>query len=274
MQPDHRKGGMSVLIAGLLALGARPVWGDSGPTIIGGTSTGHGSTGSNSTQGPCIGAGVAGAAVAAVAPVPAYAFTGVVVGQPPMPPPPVPYVPDVIEVPPPRALQFPPARRAQRQLPRDPARSRKLLVLGDRLVRAGSLSHARDRYEQALRADPGSAQPRVRLAELAVIRGDYKEAADRLREAQAAEPGWLAFPDDIQGLWPEPRQFAAMLGRIESHLQAHPEDRDAWLVLGAQLHLSGRHDLASDVFLRLTDRPPGPLLTAFLNAARPVGRPR
>ena len=66
----------------------------------------------------------------------------------------------------------------------------------------------------------------------------------------------------------EPADFHRHLAHLESHLQAEPGDRDAWLVLGAQLFLSGRTRRAADVFLRLTDREPDSTLTAFLDASR------
>ena len=56
------------------------------------------------------------------------------------------------------------------------------------------------------------------------------------------------------------------IARLEAHLQAHPADRDAWLVLGAEWFLSGRTRKAADVFLRLSDRAPDPALAAFLAA--------
>ena len=45
-------------------------------------------------------------------------------------------------------------------------------------------------------------------------------------------------------------------------------DRDARLVLGAQLYLSGRTERAAEVLRDLTDRKPDPTLAAFLNASR------
>jgi cytochrome c-type biogenesis protein CcmH/NrfG len=154
----------------------------------------------------------------------------------------------------------------------DPQRAAQWLKMGDRHFRVKDLVRATTRYEQALRYDETSAAPRVRLAQVAIARGQYREAVMRLREAQAAEPGWLAFAEDVQGLFPEPADFAAMIGRLETHLQAHPEDRDAWLILGAQWFLSGRSQQAADAFARLTDRQPDSMLAAFLDAAKVVNR--
>ena len=73
---------------------------------------------------------------------------------------------------------------------------------------------------------------------------------------------------DIQSIYGEPGDFARHLARLESHLQVHPDDRDAWLVLGAEWYLSGRTARAADVFLRLYDpkRKPDIALSAFLHA--------
>jgi hypothetical protein len=165
----------------------------------------------------------------------------------------------------PPAVAAPAPARPRR---RDVERANEVMTFGDRLFRVGNLVKATERYEQAVRADPKAAAPRVRLAQVALRRGKYSEAADRLREAQAAEPGWLINATDVQALFGEPATFAKVLAQLESHLQAHPNDRDAWLVLGAELYLSGRTQRAADVFLRLTDRAPDETLAAFLDATK------
>lgn len=179
---------------------------------------------------------------------------------PPEPPEPVPVAP--IRPPAPALVPRPTARRA------DPERSAQLITLGDRHFRAKDLIRASNRYEQALTADPASGAPRARLAQVAVARRQYREAALRLHEAQAAEPGWLAWSDDVKGLYGEPAEFAALIGELETHLQAHPEDRDACLILGVELFLSGQTRQAADVLVRLTDRKPDRVLAALLDATR------
>jgi Tetratricopeptide repeat len=162
--------------------------------------------------------------------------------------------------------------------PGDPGRSGQLTTFGDRLFRAGNFRKAEDRYLQATRAAPGLAAPRVRLAQVALVRGRYADAADRFREAETAQPGWIVTAPDIQAMYGEPTEFAHYVARLESHLQTHPDDRDAWLVLGAQWFLSGRTTRAADVFKRLDDpnRKSDVALAAFLDASnqadqRPAG---
>ena len=172
-----------------------------------------------------------------------------------------PWLPPTNPMPAPVAVQAP--RR------KDATKSGQLVTLGDRLFRAGNLKRAEDRYGLAAKAAPDSAAPYVRLAQVAFVRGRYGEAADFLREALTADPGWLAKAPDIQSIYAEPGDFARQIARLESHLQANPADRDAWLVLGAEWFLSGRSRQANDVFLRLTDRKPDAALAAFLDAAQP-----
>ncbi len=161
-----------------------------------------------------------------------------------------------------------PVRRVKRV---DPVKAAQLLKFGDRLFRAGNLKRAGERYEQAVQADPALAAPRVGLAQVALVRGQFKESAEQIRAAVAAEPGWLAKAPDLQTVYAEPGDFVLQISRLESHLLVEPGDRDAWLVLGAQLYLSGQTRRASDVFVRLTDRNPEPALSVFLKATSPSG---
>lgn len=166
------------------------------------------------------------------------------------------------------AMERPAVSAAGRASRRDRERAEERVKVGDRLFRAKDYRRAAERYQQAVDADPGDARPYVRLAQLAVARGRYAEAADHLREAQAAQPGWQRRAGDVQNLFGDPADFDAVLNRLESHLQTHPDDRDAWLVLGAELYLTGRRDRAADVLLRLTDRDDDDgTLGGFLSAA-------
>jgi len=160
------------------------------------------------------------------------------------------------------------AHPATRPRTRDVSRAKELMELGDRLFRAGNFLRAAERYEQSVRADPDRAAPRARLAQVALVRGKYQDAANKLREAQTAEPGWLATAGDLRAIYPEPAEYARHVAKLEAHLQAEPEDRDGWLVLGALWYLSGRSQKAADVFLRLTDRREDPTLRAFLAATK------
>ncbi len=151
----------------------------------------------------------------------------------------------------------------------DPAKSTQLVTIGDRLFRAGNLKRASERFDQAVRADPDAAAPRVRLAQIALVRGQFKDSAEHLRAAIAADPGFLANAPDIQAMYAEPADFQRQISKLESHVLLEPNDRDAWLVLGAELYLSGKTRRASDIFVRLSDRKPDPALEAFLDASSP-----
>jgi hypothetical protein len=157
---------------------------------------------------------------------------------------------------------------APRPRPHDTTRGKELTELGDRLFRAGNLPRAVERYEQAIRANPDRAEPRARLAFVALARGKYQDAANKLREALTAEPGWLANAGDLQSVFREPAVFDEHVAKLEAHLQAKPEDRDAWLVLGSIWYFSGRTQKAADIFLRLSDRLEDTTLRAFQLATK------
>jgi tetratricopeptide (TPR) repeat protein len=190
----------------------------------------------------------------------------------PVPAVPVPVAVDrgTVAPPPPQGL-IPPAAPKAPEKPaqrKDSARAAQLVTIGDRLFRGDNLKKAEERYRQAARFDPDAAAPRVRLAQVAFVREQYVEAAQHLREAETAEPGWILTAPDVQSMYGEPTDFARRVARLESHLHVHPDDRDAWLVLGAQWYLSGRTARAADVFERLNDphRRPDTALAAFLRA--------
>lgn len=151
------------------------------------------------------------------------------------------------------------------------ARSKELTEIGDRSFRGRNIKRAEDKYKLAAKADPTSPIPHVHLAQVSVARGDYAAAADHLRNAVtvAGDGTWLINAPDIQAIFGEPADFARQLGKLETHLQANPNDREAWFVLGAETYLSGRTRQAFDVFQRLTDRRTDEALTAFIDASRP-----
>lgn len=195
----------------------------------------------------------------APAPVPIYVDRGTIAPPPP---------PGLIKNPQPDRPE-PQARRG------DPHRSIQIMTLGDRMFRIGNWKRAEDRYLQAAKIDPGAAAPLVRLAQIALVREHYREAADRFREAEIVEPGWVAAARDVQAIYAEPADFARHVAKLEAHLHTHPDDRDAWLVLGAEWFLSGREGRAADVFARLDDphRRHEPVLDAFLEATNQRERP-
>ena len=151
----------------------------------------------------------------------------------------------------------------------NPSRAAELVELGDRAFRGGNFRKAEERYQLAIKADGESSSPHVRLAQVAIIRSNYARAAAHFREAVEAGGGrgWLLDAPDVQSLYGEPREFARRIAQLESHLQARPEDRDGWFVLGAERYLSGHPREAVDAFVRLADRPTDTALTAFQDAA-------
>ncbi len=159
-------------------------------------------------------------------------------GRPAAPAPPRGLIPDPVDR---RAADR--ARRAESEA----------IAMGDRMFRAGDHKRAEDRYRRAARLAPSSATPPMRLAQVAVARGRYATAAALLRDAEAAEPGWLAAAKDVMTLYRDPADHARDLDALAEFVRTNPEDRDAALVLGAQLFLIRREAQAADVFRQLDD---------------------
>ena len=153
-----------------------------------------------------------------------------------------------------------------------PTRARELVLIAARSFRANDVHRAAERLQLAIKADPASPMPHLHMVQVSIVRGDYQAAAESLRMAVtvAKNREWLSNAPDIQAIYSEPADFAKQLAKLESHLQVHPNDRDAWFVLGAQWYFSGRTQQAADVFQRLTDRRPDEALAAFLDAATPT----
>lgn len=166
-------------------------------------------------------------------------------------------------------------RAAAREDLRSRQRMDELIKLGDRWFRAGQMRRAAERYQEAAQVRLDAALPHVRLAQVAIKRGEYDQAARALREAQVADPEWLdhVAGRDIQNLFGEPADFTVELGKLETRVQAEPEDRDAWLLLGTELFLTGRTERARDIFVRLTDRKPDELLQSLLDACDIAAEP-
>ena len=172
---------------------------------------------------------------------------------------------------PPRGFLPDPNPNVARARRPNPARAAELVEIGDRSFRGHNIKRAEERYQLAIKADPTAPGPHVHLAQVSIARGNYSAAADHLRDAVTVGGvgGWLLNAPDIQAIFGEPADFARQLARLETHLQANPNDRDAWFVLGAESYLSGRSRQALDVFRRLTDRRPDEALAAFLDASQP-----
>ena len=183
-----------------------------------------------------------------------------------------------IAPPPPAGLVDPahgnrPANKAgQKPKAKDSTRAGQLVLMGDRLFRGNNTQEGRGAVPPSApaecRREPGRTAY-LRLAQIALTRGHYAQAA-RTGSAmlKTAEPGWVLTAPDIQSLYGEPTEFAQQVARLESYVQAHPDDRDAWALPVREWLLSGRTGLAADIFLRLDDphRKPDIALSAFLHA--------
>ncbi len=82
----------------------------------------------------------------------------------------------------------------------------------------------------------------------------------------------MAKAPDIESIYGELGDFARQITRLESHFQANPGDRDAWLVLGPNGSSRDGPGKPGDFFLRISDRKPDAALAALLDATYPLNR--
>lgn len=143
------------------------------------------------------------------------------------------------------------------------------LARGDRFFRAKDYRRARDRFARSARFDPNSADPLVHEAQIDILQGHYEDAAERIRQALSNDGNWVFNAPDIRAMYLEPGDFDKRIADLEAHVQANPEDRDAWFALGFEKYLSGKSRQASDIFMRLTDRRGDATLFLMLQASTP-----
>ena len=137
------------------------------------------------------------------------------------------------------------------------------------MFRAGNFKKAEERYLQAMRVAPDLAVPRVRLARSRWFVANTRTPPTGCERPKPLNPAGSRMHPISRRFTASRPNSPALVARLESHLQANPDDRDAWLVLGAEWFLSGRTNKAADVFKRLNDpnRKPDVALAAFLDAS-------
>ena len=177
-------------------------------------------------------------------------------------------------LPPPPEMMAP--RPAVNNQQGDPVKAGQRVTVGDRLLRAGNVKKAEERYQQATRSAPDLAAPesawrRSRSFEpiTPMRHSDYE------RRRPPSPVGSSPRRISSQSLASQ-TEFARHIARLETHLQSHPDDRDAWLVLGRVVP-HRRTAKAADVFQRLNDpkRKPDVALAAFLDASNQINlKPR
>ncbi len=166
------------------------------------------------------------------------------------------------------------ADQASKPVPEEVQRAERtksddLVLRGDRFFRVKDYTRARNRYAKAGAADRNAVDPLIHEAQVDMVQGRYQDAAERVRQALTIDPDWIFNAPDIQAMYAEPADYAALIGKLETHLQAKPDDRDAWLVLGLEKYLNGKTRQAHDIFTRLTDRRGDTTLFTLLQAATP-----
>jgi Tfp pilus assembly protein PilF len=137
-----------------------------------------------------------------------------------------------------------PAGSVESAGPAGPGSPYRLIMDGNRALKAGELEQAEGMFQEALRAEPGLAGARLGLAACTYARGDFAEAKTVVNELLHEDP------DNAQALglagiiaWRE-GDLVTATRRLERGIQFDPHDAQLYNYLGIVQHARHRHGQA------------------------------
>lgn len=153
-----------------------------------------------------------------------------------------------------------------------PEKLQDLMREGVELFEAGKYSDAASKFLRVTLADRQNVDATLAYAAARFATGDYQISALAVRRAVRRMPEVVDSAFDIRGRYGDLHDFEVHLARLEQFLADHPDDEDAWMVLGFVRHFSGQRQLAAETFQRLTamDGADVEAVELFL-AAKPAG---
>lgn len=123
--------------------------------------------------------------------------------------------------------------------------------LGDLFFRRGQYDQAAIAYERALREDPNRASLHFVLADARFAMGDYLGAALAIRHGLVKEPALVSAQIDKRDFYEKSNEFEKQMNALSQYMNVHPDNADAMLVLGYNLHFSGQREEAKKVFAQV-----------------------
>ncbi|WP_145253858.1 hypothetical protein [Planctomycetes bacterium Pan216] len=132
--------------------------------------------------------------------------------------------------------------QAKQQAFRD--RSGTYVTSGIRLFKAGVYNRAAERFEEAARLAADDATPHFLRTQSLIATKRYRDAAVALKNGLKLNGDWLDLGFDMRGLYDDQADLASQMADLAAELQANPLDRDALLLLGFELFMTGRKEEA------------------------------
>ena len=127
---------------------------------------------------------------------------------------------------------------------------------------------ARRSFSYAVLEDPGNgfAELAYGLAHFAL--GGYDASADAIRRGLGLVPDVIDRPIDVSRQYGGAAELRSHLGALESHVEAHPDDANAWFVLGYVRFSTGEPESAAAAFAKAASlRPDDPYAAILRDAA-------
>jgi hypothetical protein len=149
-----------------------------------------------------------------------------------------------------------------------------LLAQAARTFKEGDYEQARRLLVQAVlsEADNGFAELAYALGHFAV--GEYEAAAEAVRRGAALVPDVIDLPIDVVRQYGNASDFERHLAALRSYATGHPQDQNAWFLLGYMLYSSGRPEEAGRAFERAAKLNPSDAYAAVYRDAASRVKPK
>jgi tetratricopeptide (TPR) repeat protein len=123
-----------------------------------------------------------------------------------------------------------------------------LLADAARMFQEGRYEESRALLVQAVLSEPenGFSELAYALGHFAV--GEYDPAAEAVRRGAALVPDVIDLPIDVVRQYGKPKDFETHLQALQLYAAAHPDDQNAWFLLGYVMYSSGKPEEAQRAF--------------------------
>lgn len=148
---------------------------------------------------------------------------------------------------------------------------RDLFDRGLEMFRAGSYGHAARAFIAAADKNHEDAASRIHAAQCLVAVGMYEDALGHVRRAFELQPLLLQLPMNLASDYRNKEDYADHVAALKDHVQAHPQDDQAAVLLAYELFFSERPQDSSEAMKRIKSLASrDPLAADLLAAAAPI----
>ena len=128
---------------------------------------------------------------------------------------------------------------------------RDLLDRGLDLFRQGSYGQAARAFAAAAEKNHEDAASRIHAAQSLMAVGMYEQAMMHVRRAFELQPLLMQLPMDLASDYADRTDYRKQLGRLATHVEAHPQDREAAVLLAYERFFSADPRTASKAIKRI-----------------------